>query len=83
MCAIISKSEIGGINKASILSAMKELEKNTFDKLVDIRSTFEASDRKHKVGFKSAFLSQLCINAKMAQRILNKSSKGSEALTSH
>lgn len=69
--SVISKSRLNPISKKNIKKALIELEKNSIQKLIDLRNTAEKENiNLVKLGRKSAFLSQLHINSRIAQLTL-------------
>ena len=67
-CSVIHKSEMKQITKEQIEKTLQELEKNSFAKIIELRESVIESDRQStSIGRKSAFLSQLYINSKIAQ----------------
>jgi ABC-type cobalamin/Fe3+-siderophores transport system ATPase subunit len=70
-CAVLSKKQLKPINKTILMKTLKSLQKNTLNKIIELREEFD-SDEKKTVGFgrKHAFLSQLHINSQIAQKSL-------------
>jgi energy-coupling factor transporter ATP-binding protein EcfA2 len=68
-CTIITKDNLKEISTYNLENALKELEKNTFVKIEKIRNNGEKINLAVK-GRNTAFLSQLYINSKIAQKRL-------------
>lgn len=71
-CVRLPKSQLSSISNSDILSAMQLLENNSFKKIVGIREKHQQSETNSKIGRQLAFLSQLHINSKLAQKFLTK-----------
>ena len=70
-CVLIHKTELTQLSNENILEAMKALEVNTFEKILKLRNNNGSKSTCIKLGRQSAFLSQLHINSKLAQKYLN------------
>lgn len=69
-CVLIPKAELSQITNDNILNAMKALENSTFEKIEELRNSTNYNTKSAKIGRQSAFLSQLYINSKLAQKFL-------------
>jgi predicted ATPase len=69
-CILIQKSKLKPLTLNHLENAMKELENNTLNKIVSLRTSGENGFLSNKKGRESAFLSQLHINARLAQKQL-------------
>lgn len=74
-CVLIPKTELSPISIESLINTMKALEKNTFEKIEKLRQNKDNNSSNTKLGRQSAFLSQLHINSKLAQKFLVKNKK--------
>lgn len=74
---LIPKAELNSLSNENLLNAMKALERNTFAKIEKLRQNTDNSSANTKLGRQSAFLSQLHINSKIAQKHLTGQKKQS------
>jgi len=71
-CAVISKEQIHSVSEEEIKKALKKLEENTLNKIIDLRKSYGESEKDSvNFGRQNAFLTQLHINSKIAQLKLN------------
>jgi hypothetical protein len=67
-CILIPKSNLRHITIGDVLLTMQNVEKNTLDKIYQLRINTDNEVISNKKGRLSAFLSQLHINSKFAQK---------------
>ncbi len=69
----IPRNELTLINKKYLLNCMKNLENNTLNKIIELRKNGGENRNNIRFGRISSFYSQLHINSKLAQKVLNNS----------